>query len=89
MEVNRCKICGNVLGIGAVKCYYCGTRVSTVKKASFGWAVLGFLFPFVGLILFVALFNSDRSKAKKAGIGALFGFIITTFLLNFISITVK
>lgn len=43
------------------------------KKGKFGWAVLGFLLPIVGLILY-AIWNGERKgDAKMAGIGALVG----------------
>lgn len=44
-------------------------------SGSFGWAVLGFFFPLVGLILFLVWKDSMPLSAKKAGIGALVGVI--------------
>lgn len=49
------------------------------KKGNFGWAVLGFFFPVVGLILFFVWLNSNKADSKMAGLGALvsmiFGFV--------------
>lgn len=45
-------------------------------SGSFGWAVLGFFFPIVGLILFIVWKQSKPKSAKVAGIGALVGFIL-------------
>ncbi len=42
-------------------------------SGSFGWAVLGFFFPIVGLILFLVWKQSKPKCAKMAGIGALVG----------------
>ena len=42
-------------------------------SGSFGWAVLGFFFPIVGLILFLVWKQSKPKCAKVAGIGALVG----------------
>ena len=44
--------------------------------SSFGFGVLGFFFPLVGFILFLALKNKNKGASKGAGIGALIGFII-------------
>ena len=46
-------------------------------KGSFGWAVLGFFIPLVGLILFLAWKNTKPKSAKKAGIGALVSTILS------------
>lgn len=45
-------------------------------SGSFGWAVLGFFFPIVGLILFIIWRQNKPKSAKVAGIGALVGFIL-------------
>lgn len=58
------------------------------KKGSFGWAVLGFFIPLVGLILFAVWNNDRKGDAKMAGIGALVGFITTIVLyIVFFAIT--
>ena len=67
-------------------------------KGSFGWAVLGFFFPLVGLILFIVWESTKKKSAKQAGIGALVGFclrivlpiiLIPLFLLIFIPFIVS
>ena len=50
-------------------------------KGSFGWAVLGFFIPIVGIILFFAWKKTKPLSAKKAGIGGLIGFIINFFII--------
>ena len=47
---------------------------------SFGWAVLGFFIPLVGLILFLVWKNEKPLSAKKAGMGALVSVILTVAL---------
>lgn len=48
----------------------------TVEKdgSKFGWGVLGFFIPLVGLILFLVWKNDKKKAAKASGIGALIGF---------------
>ena len=48
-----------------------------VDNGSFGWAVLGFFFPIVGLILFLVWKDQKPLSSKKAGIGALVGVILS------------
>ena len=44
---------------------------------SAGWAVLGFFFPLVGLILYLVWKDSKPLSAKQAGKGALIGVIVS------------
>ena len=60
----------------------------TVEKegSKFGWGVLGFFIPLVGLILFLVWKNDKKKAAKASGIGALIGFgvgLITSALVFF------
>lgn len=48
-----------------------------VDSGSFGWAVLGFFIPIVGLILFLVWKDQKPLSSKKAGVGALVGVIAT------------
>ena len=50
---------------------------------SAGWAVLGFFFPLVGLILYLVWKDSKPLSAKQAGKGALIG-VIVSVVLSFI-----
>ncbi len=47
---------------------------------SIGWAVLGFLFPLVGWILYFVWKDTKPKSAKMAGIGGLVGFVINIVL---------
>jgi hypothetical protein len=50
------------------------------KKVSIWWGVLGFFFPFIGLILFIIWNKTEPEKAKMVGKGALIGFIASIIL---------
>ena len=61
------------------------------EQVSKGWGVLGFFFPFVGLILYLVWYDNHRKRAKVAGKGALIGAIaavalwVLTFLIGLIA----
>ena len=95
-----CSKCGAKLEKGAEFCPECGNSKNQTSEvvrerneesgSTFGWGVLGFFIPLVGLILFL-VWKNDRPKASKsAGIGALIGFIagilfyILVFVLAFV-----
>ena len=58
-------------------------QAAPVDNGSFSWAVLGFCFPIVGLILYLVWKSNKPISAKKAGIGALVGFCLN-LLFSFI-----
>lgn len=89
-----CSKCGKEIMDEAVICPGCGCAqenkeaLSDLNKnkeagSNFGWSVLGFFIPIVGLILYLVWKETSPSKAKAAGHGALAGFI---FWLIFYSI---
>ncbi|KFI97179.1 hypothetical protein BSTEL_1731, partial [Bifidobacterium stellenboschense] len=49
-------------------------------KGSFGWAVLGFFIPLIGLILFLVWKDQKPGDAKMAGMGALVSVIASVAL---------
>ena len=51
-----------------------------VDSGSFGWAVLGFLIPIVGLVLWLVWRSTKPLCAKKAGMGALVSVIVSVVL---------
>lgn len=80
-----CKKCGTELNESDRVCGNCGTPVgstnqlttnSTEDTGNFGWGLLGFCIPIVGLILFLIWREEKPLNAKAAGIGAIIGFII-------------
>lgn len=78
-----CPNCGQEIDDKAVVCPKCGVPVSGKKvtnpndASSFGWAFLGFLFPIVGLILFLIWKDESPLKAKSCGKGALVSVIVS------------
>ena len=52
-------------------------RQQTSDSGSFGWSVLGCCIPIVGLILFLVWNKENRILAKKAGIGAIVGVVLS------------
>lgn len=82
-----CKNCGCSLPDDATKCENCGavlsygfeagkTNLVKEEKGSVLLGILGFMFPLIGLILYLAMMHSEPKKAKSAGKGALTAFII-------------
>ena len=79
-----CEKCGSKNEMTSDFCTNCGNKLNkdlsnnttTIvnyeeEKNTFGWGVLGFFFPIVGLILFIC-WKKDRPKASKSsGIGTL------------------
>lgn len=83
-----CRNCGKSIDDSATYCINCGTRFdNNIKEnddhSSFGFAILGFFIPIVGLILFLIYEEKKPKRAKSAGKGALIGFI-TKIVLSII-----
>lgn len=83
-----CRNCGKNIDDSATYCINCGTRFDnnnneTDDHSSFGFAILGFFIPIVGLILFLIYEGKKPKRAKSAGKGALIGFI-TKIVLSII-----
>lgn len=75
-----CKNCGRIIENNSAYCSRCGVRLSDSKKqavsddsSNFGFAILGFVIPIVGLILFLIYEKENPKRAKSAGKGALIG----------------
>ena len=70
-----CQKCGAELVDEAVVCPQCGCsqgKTSTeVDSGGFGWALLGFCIPIVGLILWLVWRENLPLRAKSVGKGAL------------------
>lgn len=52
-------------------------KVNINDKSNFGYNVLAFFIPIVGLILFFVMKNETPKKAKAIGISALIGYIVS------------
>ncbi len=78
-----CKKCGAQIDDEAVVCPSCGVEVekkAEVQKGqekSFGYGLLGFCIPVVGLILYLVWKQEKPGYAKSSGIGAIIGAIIS------------
>lgn len=94
-----CKNCGCSLPDDATKCENCGAvlsygfeagKTNPVKeeKGSVLLGILGFIFPLIGLILYLAMMHSEPKKAKSAGKGALTAFIIYLVFIVIVTISV-
>lgn len=86
-----CRKCGKQIDDGTAFCPFCGepqgaggsTQQAPYQQAvvydsgSFGWAILGFLIPIAGLILWLAWIDVKPKSAKMAGVGALVSVILS------------
>lgn len=83
-----CSHCGKELMDEAVVCTGCGCAVANIANMhdvpSTGLNVLSFLFPFVGLILFIVFNEKTPMKAKAIGKWALIGFVVNIVLVLFL-----
>lgn len=80
-----CKHCGKEINDQAVVCPNCGcatdngnagaNKAVSEDASSVGYAILGFFFPIVGLILYLVWKDSFPLRAKSAGKGALISVI--------------
>lgn len=86
-----CKNCGNSLDDMAVICPKCGVQQEALnpKEENTGdvlWAVLAFISPAIGLILFAVWRKSKPKRAKLMGIVSLVA-IILVILMSVIQTT--
>ena len=82
-----CNNCGRPVDDNSTYCSNCGARLNPMHEQSyiedkpcFGFALLGFFIPLIGLILFLIYEGKKPKRAKSAGIGALIGFITEIIL---------
>lgn len=85
-----CKNCGAQIDDKAAVCVHCGVAVNNTgaqqpDNGGFGWGLLGFCIPIVGLILFLVWKDTKPKTAKAAGKGALISVIfwIVVYVLLF------
>ena len=85
-----CKNCGEEINYKQAVCLKCGVAVNqqatssnAVDSSNMGWGLLGFCFPFVGLILYIVWINDRPWTAKAVGTGALISVIIGVILSIF------
>lgn len=84
-----CKNCGSQIDDKASICPHCGVAtgynpaVSADDAPSTGFAILGFFFPLIGLILYLVWHTTSPLKAKSCGKGALIGVIVSVAISIF------
>ena len=95
-----CKNCGSQIDDNAVVCPNCGTptdnynaqqrpQANVQDSKSTGFAVLGFFFPLVGLILYLVWKDTMPLKAHSCGKGALIGVIVyVVFIILYVILAV-
>lgn len=76
-----CRNCGSEIDDRAVVCPKCGVAQQPVQNAvedngGFGWGLLGFCIPIVGLVLFLVWKDTKPRTSKAAGKGALISVIV-------------
>lgn len=79
-----CRNCGAEIDDRAVMCPKCGvmqdTKPAVNDNGGFGWGLLGFCIPLVGLILFLVWRDTKPKTSKAAGKGALICVIVYVVL---------
>ena len=81
----KCNNCGHELNENSYFCQECGTKIGIPEEkisngAKFGWGVLGFFFPIIGLILYCVWKGTKKEASKASGIGALIGFCLNILI---------
>lgn len=81
-----CRYCGKPVPEGADYCLNCGKYLNGSEgvkndSSSFGFALLGFLFPLIGLILYFVYDDKRPKRARSVGKGALVG-VITKIVVS-------
>lgn len=79
-----CSNCGREVSDQAVVCVGCGADVKKQRitdSGSAGWWWLGFLIPLAGFLVWLTCNDTQPKRAKKAGIGALVGVIVSAVLV--------
>ena len=80
-----CKNCGRPVDENSLYCNNCGCKLDSNQSvpkdsSNFGYAVLGFFIPLIGLLLFLMYESKNPKRAKSAAKGALIGVITNTVL---------
>jgi hypothetical protein len=88
-----CSNCGKEVSENQDVCLNCGKSLSTHRISNsndvggFGWGLLGFCVPLVGLILYLVWKDTQPKNASAAGKGALISVIVSVlFYIIYIAI---
>lgn len=88
-----CSNCGSQINDKDRVCFNCGNHLEissnkyeNAEESTFGYAALGFVFPIVGLILYLVWQDERPRAARSAGKGALVSVIsaVALYMLGFI-----
>lgn len=81
-----CPNCGAEVNPNAVVCVHCGCAISSrIDVPSVGLNIISFLFPIIGLILYIVYHQNSPKKANAIGKWALISFGINIVLLILLS----
>ena len=81
-----CTHCGGQLDDKAAICIHCGRTLEAAKpqnvvsendSSNTGFAIIGFIIPIVGIILYAVYCSTSPKKAKSALNGAIVGFVVS------------
>ena len=86
-----CRYCGKRIPEKSVGCPYCGKIVGKEyarpatdsglgKDSGAGWGILGFLFPLVGLVLYLVWKDNYPNRSSSAGAGAIVGTVVIVII---------
>ena len=80
-----CPVCNKEVEDNVDVCPVCGCPLANARakqdSGNYGWWLLGFFFPLVGLILWLVWRENTPLRAKRAGWGALIGVITVVGLV--------
>ena len=86
-----CSNCGKEIDEKAFACPHCGVKTNSISQNDGpigGLGILCYLFPIIGLILYITWQDKKPIKAKGAGISALCGFV-TAVALSLVIIIIE
>lgn len=79
-----CKTCGKEVNENQAVCLSCGasleTKPAVIDNGGFGWSLLGFCFPLIGLILYLVWKDEKPITSLAVGKGALISVILSVVL---------
>jgi len=96
MSLVHCRECGEMISESAPTCPKCGASQNikgtqtalTDQDPSVGLNIVSFLWPLVGLILYLVYHEKSPRRAKECGKWALIGFLVSVVLGVFLAIII-
>ena len=81
ISARYCVRCGSGLRLDDRKCPLCGKKVKESDRSCTKFTIWGFIFAFVGLILYFSYFERVPRKANSAAKGAIMGIVFKTLIV--------